>query len=78
MPYQGISEKVSENDKQRLLDCHLNGDDYVELARVLGIKRKTAHSIIARFKATGFVIRAVEETDVPKLQMKFAEHLWTL
>ena len=53
MPYQ----RISESDKQRLVDCHLKGDDYVELARVLGIKRKTAYSIIARFKATGFVVR---------------------
>lgn len=51
--------KSSQNDKQRLIDCHLIGDDYVELAQVLGIKRKTPYSMIARFKATGFVIRRV-------------------
>ena len=63
MPYQ----RISENNKQRLVDCHLNGDDHVELARVLGIKRKTAYSIIARFKATGFVIRRRGGNRRPKI-----------
>lgn len=51
-----LYQKNTENDKQLLVDCHLKGDDYMELARVLSIKRKTAYSIAARFLATGFVV----------------------
>ena len=60
-------QKITPDDKQRLIDCHLNGDDYVDLARVLGIKRKTAYSIIARFKATGFVVRRRGGNRRPKI-----------
>ena len=63
MPYQTISKE----DKQRLVDCHLNGEDYMELARILGIKRKTAYSIIARFKATGCVVRRRGGNRRPKI-----------
>ena len=29
--------RIANNDKTRLLEAHNNGDDYVELARQLGI-----------------------------------------
>lgn len=44
MPYQ----RISAEDKQRLVDAHGRGDDYVDLARQLGIKRTTAYAIIRR------------------------------
>ena len=53
MPYA----RIAIEDKQRLIDCHRRGEDYIELARNLGINRKTAYSIIARFNATGVVAR---------------------
>lgn len=43
-----MSSKVSVVDKQRLYDAWLSGEDYVELARHLGIKRTTAWAIIKR------------------------------
>ncbi len=35
-------------DKQRLFDAHNRGDDYVDLAQQMGIKRTTAYAIIRR------------------------------
>lgn len=39
-------QRTSDEDKRRLYDAHQRGDDYVHLARQLGIKRTTAWSII--------------------------------
>ena len=50
-------QKISESDKKRIIECHRNGDDYVELARHLGIKNKTAYAIIRRYQTTGHVSR---------------------
>ena len=44
MPYQ----QVALTDKQRLFEAHNRGDDYVDLARQMGIKRTTAYAIIRR------------------------------
>ena len=44
MPYN----KISRQDKERLYQAHLRGDDYVELANQLGIKRQTAWGIVRR------------------------------
>lgn len=40
--------RISEQDKRRLVEAHANGDDYVEVAKTLGIKRGTAWSIVRR------------------------------
>lgn len=53
MPYQ----QISKVDKQRIVDAHNNDEDYVETARLLGIKRTTAWAIIRRFLQTGLVVR---------------------
>lgn len=52
MPYQ----RISTHDKQRLYDAHRRGEDYVELARLLGIKRTTAWSIINRAERNDGVV----------------------
>ena len=44
MPYQ----RILAVDKQRLYDAYRRNEDYVELARQLGIKRTTALAIIKR------------------------------
>ena len=44
MPYNSISDK----DKQRLIQCHENGDDYQDLAKKLNIKYNTAYAIVKR------------------------------
>lgn len=49
MPYQ----RISTSDKKRLYDAHKRGEDYVELARQLGIKRTTAWAIINRAELNG-------------------------
>ena len=57
MPYA----KISEENKQRLFDAFRRGEDYVEVARVLGIKRDTAYRII-RSKAFCFKLWTVDIT----------------
>ena len=42
--------KISQEDKQRLIQAHLEGQDYVQVATTLGIKRGTAWSIIRRLQ----------------------------
>lgn len=44
MPYQ----RISVTDKRRLFECFTRGNDYLLLARTLGIKRTTAWAIIKR------------------------------
>ena len=52
MPYA----KISAENKQRLFDAFRRGEDYVEVARVLGIKRDTAYRIIRRAEARDGVV----------------------
>ena len=40
--------RISNEDKQRLVDAHDRGEDYVDLARQLNIKQGTAWAIISR------------------------------
>ena len=47
-----VLRKISEQDKQRLLDAYENDEDFVELAKILKIKRTTAYSIVKRGRAT--------------------------
>ena len=49
--------RISVDDKRRIIDAHNNGEDYEEAARVLGIKRGTAWSIINRHQRTGVIAR---------------------
>ena len=41
-------QRISNGDKDRLIQAHQRGEDYVELARQLEIKRSTAYSIVRR------------------------------
>ena len=47
-----LTKKFCEQDKQRLLDAYENDEDFVELAKILKIKRTTAYSIVKRGRAT--------------------------
>ena len=49
--------RISLDDKRRIIDAHNNGEDYEETARVLGIARGTAWSIINRHQRTGVIAR---------------------
>ena len=49
--------RISAEDKRRIIDAHNNGEDYEETARVLGIARGTAWSIISRHQRTGVIAR---------------------
>ena len=50
-------QKISIADKNRLTECFQRGDDYIDLARILGIKRGTAYSIVRRCQQHGVVAR---------------------
>ena len=52
MPYQ----RISTTDKQRLVDAHARGEDYVALAQQLNIKRTTAYAIIRRAGENGGIV----------------------
>ena len=43
-----VYSKVSQADKERLYQLYQNGDDYLHLARLLGVKRTTAYHIVRR------------------------------
>ena len=44
LPYR----RISVEDKHRLVDAHGRGEDYVQLARQMGIERTTAYAMIRR------------------------------
>ena len=41
-------QRVSIADKARIRDAAANGQDFLEVARVLGVKRPTAYAIVRR------------------------------
>ena len=41
-----VYSKISDADKRRIYDSYLRGDDYLETALLLGIKRTTAYNIV--------------------------------
>ena len=43
-----VYSKISDADKRRIYDSYLRGDDYLETALLLGIKRTTAYNIVKR------------------------------
>ena len=49
--------RISLETKQRIIDAYGNGHDYVEVARVLGVARGTAWSIVRRHQLQGVVER---------------------
>ena len=46
-----VRAKLTVDTKNRIIAAHARGEDYVEVARILGVKRGTAYSIIARNQA---------------------------
>ena len=49
--------RISTEDKQRIIDAYAAGEDYVEAARLLGVKRTTAWGIVRRHQLHGQVNR---------------------
>ena len=43
-----VYSKISDADKRKIYDSYLRGDDYLETALLLGIKRTTAYNIVKR------------------------------
>ena len=39
---------IGENDKQRIYDSFLRGEDYLSFAQQLNVKRQTAYAIVRR------------------------------
>ena len=48
-----VYSKISENDNQRLFEAYQQGEDYIQLAKLLNIKRTTAYHIIKRAETNG-------------------------
>ena len=48
-------QRVSAEDRQRLVDAFRDGVDYLACAAQLGIRRGTAYSIIRRYQTTGAI-----------------------
>ena len=48
---------VAEADERRILAAFESNEDYVEVARVLGVKRTTAWIIVRRLQTDGQVLR---------------------
>lgn len=48
MPPRGKYKKTSQDLRQRIVDASKNGDDFIELARLLHIPKTTAYSIVKR------------------------------
>lgn len=55
MSQRGSYQKVSSVDRQRLVSCFEQDEDWLTLAETLNIRRQTARSIILRFKESGNV-----------------------
>ena len=53
MPYQKITDAV----KTSIVEAFQRDEDYLEAARLLNVKRTTAHGIIRRFQETGVIVR---------------------
>ena len=47
---------IGREDKERLVQAHENGQDYYEVAQLLGMKRGTAWGIISRYMRDGEVV----------------------
>ena len=48
-----VYSKISENDKQRLFEAYQQGEDYIQLAKLLNIMGTTAYHIIKRAETNG-------------------------
>jgi len=53
MPYNRISEET----KRQIVAAYNNEEDYIDVARILGVKRTTAYGIIRRHQEHGAVVR---------------------
>lgn len=47
--------RISLQDRQRIVDSFVNGEDFVATAGLLGVKRTTAYTIVRRYERTGMV-----------------------
>lgn len=45
--------RISQIDRDRLIDAYTQGRDYIELADALGVNQRTAYHIVLQFKRTG-------------------------
>ena len=66
-------ERISDETKRRIIEAHENQGDYMEVARVLGVKRGTAWSIVSRFLANGVVARPRGGHRITKIDAEMIE-----
>lgn len=55
MPRRRRNARISEEDKQRIIDKYEANEDFLITAADLGIKRTTAYSIIRKYQRTGIL-----------------------
>ena len=49
--------RIADDDRQRIIECFNNGQDFLTLAATLGVKRTTTYSIVRRYNQNGYVLR---------------------
>ena len=49
--------RISEETKRRIVTAFGDEEDYIEVARILGVKRTTAYGIVRRFQEHGAIVR---------------------
>jgi transposase-like protein len=52
------NNRLSDEDRQRIVECFERNEDFLSVADTLGVHRCTAYSVIRRFQQTGHVARA--------------------
>ena len=49
MPPQRYYHRTTDQDREKLVECHENGEDFVIFGHNLGIRRPTAYLIVSNF-----------------------------
>ena len=52
-----LRNRISKDDKARIIESYRSGGDYVETSKMLGVHRTTAWGIVRRFQLYGVINR---------------------
>ena len=53
LPVKIPQARITDADRSRLIECYENGENFLTLAGIFGVKRQTAYSIIRRYQENG-------------------------
>ena len=67
--------RISNEDKQRIIDAHTNSEDYTETARLLGVNRITAWGIVRRNQLYGHTNRPRGGPRNRKVDQEMIDHM---